>query len=104
MPSAHPSQQAGGNANDAINSVLRLLRKQLVRLPAVSGDADGEVYLSSELKKALQAAAKLQKKKGDSFLGEQQDGQEGRRLCRRGRRRVQALGGAGVEMSRWLRR
>lgn len=65
-----PSPQAAGNANDAINSVLRLLRKQLVRLPAVSGDSDGEVYLSSDLKKALQAAAKLQKKKGDSFLGE----------------------------------
>ncbi|KAL4440691.1 hypothetical protein ABPG77_000400 [Micractinium sp. CCAP 211/92] len=63
------AKQAAGNANDAINSVLRLLRKQLVRLPAVSGDSDGEVYLSSDLKKALQAAAKLQKKKGDSFLG-----------------------------------
>ncbi|KAL4457526.1 hypothetical protein ABPG75_012391 [Micractinium tetrahymenae] len=63
------AKQAVGSPNDAINSVLRLLRKQLVRLPAVSGDADGEVYLSSELKKALQAAAKLQKKKGDSFLG-----------------------------------
>lgn len=63
------AKQAGPGANGALNSVLRVLRKQLVRLPAVSGDSDGEVYLSSELKKTLQAAGKLQKKKGDSFLG-----------------------------------
>jgi hypothetical protein len=60
----------GGGGSDAVNSVLRVLRKALVRLPAVSGDSEGgEVYISSELKKALQAAGKLQKKKGDSFLG-----------------------------------
>ncbi|PSC72780.1 chaperone 1 [Micractinium conductrix] len=63
------AKQAGPSANDAVNSVLRVLRKALVRLPAVSGDADGEVYLSADLKKALQAAQKMQKKKGDSFLG-----------------------------------
>lgn len=57
--------------------MLRLLRKQLVRLPVVSGDSDGEVYLSSDLKKALQAAVKLQKKKGDSFLGAHRAGDAG---------------------------
>ncbi|EFN58888.1 hypothetical protein CHLNCDRAFT_56016 [Chlorella variabilis] len=41
-------QAGGGAAAEALNSVLRVLRKQL---------------------KALQAAGKLQKKKGDSFLG-----------------------------------
>jgi hypothetical protein len=47
-----------------------VLRKALVRQPAVqTGDEGGEVYISAELKKALQAAGKLQKKKGDSFLG-----------------------------------
>lgn len=58
---------AGG---DALASVLRTLRKALVRLPAVSGDDSGDVYLSGDLKKALQAAAKLQRAKGDTFLGE----------------------------------
>ena len=29
-----------------------------------------DVYLAADLKKALQQATKLQKKKGDSFLGE----------------------------------
>ena len=29
-----------------------------------------DVYLAEDLKKALQQATKLQKKKGDSFLGE----------------------------------
>lgn len=43
-----------------------------VRLPAVtSGDGSDDVFISPELRRALQAAAKLQKKKGDSFLGEQ---------------------------------
>ncbi|KAI3436547.1 hypothetical protein D9Q98_005963 [Chlorella vulgaris] len=54
---------------DSFNSVLRMLRKQLVRLPAVSTDEGTEVYISQDLKKALQAASKAAKKKGDSFLG-----------------------------------
>lgn len=54
---------------EALASVLRTLRKQLVRLPAVQGDAGGDVYISSDLKRALQAAQKLQKQQGDSFLG-----------------------------------
>ena len=63
-------QAAAAGGHEALNSVLRVLRKALVRQPAVqTGDAGGEVYISAELKKALQAAAKLQKKKGDSFLG-----------------------------------
>lgn len=62
-------QAGGGAAAEALNSVLRVLRKQLVRLPAISGDDGGDVYISADLKKALQAAGKLQKKKGDSFLG-----------------------------------
>lgn len=57
-------------SEDTLNSVLRMLRRALVRLPAVaSDDGGGEVYLAPDLKKALQAAAKLQKAKGDSFLG-----------------------------------
>jgi ATP-dependent Clp protease ATP-binding subunit ClpB len=60
-----------GGAADALASVLRVLRRALVRLPAVStGDAGGDVYISPDLKKVLQAAGKLQKVKGDSFLGE----------------------------------
>ncbi len=63
------AKQAGA---DSLNSALRMLRKALVRLPAVqTGDESGDVYISPELKKALQAAQKLQKKKGDSFLGGQ---------------------------------
>lgn len=56
---------------DTAASVLRTLRKQLVRLPAVqTGDAGGDdVYISSDLKRCLQAAQKLQKQQGDSFLG-----------------------------------
>ncbi|KAI7843936.1 hypothetical protein COHA_002475 [Chlorella ohadii] len=61
-------QAAAGS--DSLASVLRTLKKQLVRLPAVtSGDGSDDVFISPELRRALQAAAKLQKKKGDSFLG-----------------------------------
>lgn len=50
--------------------MLRVLRKAMVRLPAVQGgDGGDDVFISADLKKALQAAQKLQKKKGDSFLG-----------------------------------
>ena len=42
-----------------------------VRLPAVqTGGMEDDVFISADLKRALQAAAKMQKKKGDSFLGE----------------------------------
>ncbi|PRW56139.1 chaperone 1 [Chlorella sorokiniana] len=61
-------QAAAGS--DSLASVLRTLKKQLVRLPAVTSDnGSGDVFISPELRRALQAAAKLQKKKGDSFLG-----------------------------------
>ena len=70
MARAAVSKQAAAGGPEALNSVLRVLRKALVRQPAVqTGDEGGEVYISAELKKALQAAVKLQKKKGDSFLG-----------------------------------
>lgn len=56
---------------DALQSVLRMLRKALVRLPAVTtGGGDEDLFISADLKRALQAAQKLQRKKGDSFLGE----------------------------------
>lgn len=55
---------------DSLKSVQRVLQKALVRQPSISGADAGEVYMSGDLKKAFQAATKLQKQKGDSFLGE----------------------------------
>lgn len=48
-------------------SVLRVLQRKVVRLPSISPAPD-EVFASSELRKCLQQASKLQKKRNDSFL------------------------------------
>lgn len=53
---------------DAHAAILRTLKKALDTQPTVS-PAPEEVYLSSDLKKALHHAAKLQKQKGDAYLG-----------------------------------
>jgi hypothetical protein len=56
---AHMGAQAGlGNGS----------RLACRRQPTVEPPPD-DVYLSADLKKALQQATKLQKKRGDSFLG-----------------------------------
>ena len=49
-------------------SVVRLLRKALTRLPKVEPPPD-EIYMGSDLKKCFSSASKIQKEKGDSFLG-----------------------------------
>eukprot|EP00887_Chlorella_sp_A99_P002690 scaffold6.g2690.t1 len=54
---------------DSLKSLLRVLHRALVRLPAVSGADADEVFMSADLKKVFQAASKLQKQKGDGFLG-----------------------------------
>lgn len=54
---------------EAVASVLRVLKKGLVRQPAVDPPPD-EAYLSNDLKKVFATATKLQKAKGDGFLGE----------------------------------
>ncbi|RMZ52196.1 hypothetical protein APUTEX25_001586, partial [Auxenochlorella protothecoides] len=53
---------------EAVASVLRVLKKGLVRQPAVDPPPD-EAYLSNDLKKVFATATKLQKAKGDGFLG-----------------------------------
>lgn len=63
--------KAGGDG--AVLAALRTLKKAQVKLPSVSPQPD-EVYISSELKKVFQSATKLQKTKGDSFLGEESGG------------------------------
>lgn len=55
-------------SEDSYRSVVRLLRKSLTRLPKMEPPPD-EVYMGSDLKKAFSAATKLQKDKGDSYLG-----------------------------------
>lgn len=49
-------------------SILRVLKKKLVRLPTISPSPD-QVELSNDTRKVLQAAVKLQKKRGDTYLG-----------------------------------
>ena len=58
--------KAGGD--EAYKSLVRMLRKGLVKLPKVEPPPD-DVYLSSEMKKVFQGANKLQKNKEDSYLG-----------------------------------
>ena len=53
---------------DSYRSAVRLLRKNLTRLPKMEPPPD-EVFMSPDLKKAFAAASKLQKDKEDSFLG-----------------------------------
>jgi ATP-dependent Clp protease ATP-binding subunit ClpB len=53
---------------DAYNSILRTLRRTLEKQPTVSPPPD-EVSISSDMRKALQQATKLQKAKGDAYLG-----------------------------------
>ena len=56
-------------ANDeTVRSILRVLKKQLVRLPTVDPPPD-QADLSSALRKVLQQASKLQKDSSDSFVG-----------------------------------
>ena len=53
---------------ETLASVLRCLRKAQVRLPSVSPPPD-EVFLGGDMKKVLNAATKMQKAKGDGYLG-----------------------------------
>jgi ATP-dependent Clp protease ATP-binding subunit ClpB len=59
-------EKSGGP--ESYKSVVRLLRKALVRVPKVE-PAPEDVYLSADMKKVFASAAKIQKKKGDSFMG-----------------------------------
>ncbi|KDD76020.1 hypothetical protein H632_c393p2, partial [Helicosporidium sp. ATCC 50920] len=58
--------RAGGE--EAPRSVTRVLRRAVGKLPSIDPPPD-DVFLSADLKRTLQAATKLQKKKGDAFLG-----------------------------------
>eukprot|EP00884_Botryococcus_braunii_P013589 jgi/Botrbrau1/22230/Bobra.168_1s0061.1 len=53
---------------ETLKSVIRVLRKRLVRLPAVDPAPD-QVDLSADFRKLLQAASKAQKGSNDSYLG-----------------------------------
>ncbi len=55
---------AGGNPEKA----LELTTEDLNRIPIVSGDGSGQVYLSQELGKVFDLAEKEAKKFGDSFI------------------------------------
>ena len=55
---------------EAYRSALRVLNRAQQAQPRVDPAPD-EVFLDSSLKKAFTTAAKLQKEKGDSFLGEE---------------------------------
>jgi ATP-dependent Clp protease ATP-binding subunit ClpB len=54
---------------DTLTSIQRTLKRAMTKLPVIEPAPD-EVYLSADAKKILQAAVKLEKQKGDSFLGE----------------------------------
>lgn len=53
---------------ETVKSILRVLKKQMVRLPSVEPPPD-QAELSSSLRKVLQHASKLQKESDDSFVG-----------------------------------
>ncbi|KAK9793452.1 hypothetical protein WJX73_009135 [Symbiochloris irregularis] len=53
---------------ETLRSVLRVLKKQLVRLPSIDPAPD-QADLSASLRKVLQHASKLQKDSADSFVG-----------------------------------
>lgn len=53
---------------DAYNSILRTLRRTLEKQPTVSPAPD-QVSISSDMRKALQQATKLQNAKRDAYLG-----------------------------------
>ncbi|KAK9844178.1 hypothetical protein WJX81_007123 [Elliptochloris bilobata] len=52
---------------DALRSIVRVLKKKLVRLPQVSPPPD-QAEIGNELRKVLQNAIKLQKKRNDTYL------------------------------------
>ena len=53
---------------ETLRSILRVLKKQVVRLPSVDPPPD-QADLSASLRKVLQQASKLQKQSKDSFVG-----------------------------------
>lgn len=53
---------------ETLRAILRVLNRKVVRLPSISPTPD-EVFASSELRKCMQQASKLQKKRNDSYLG-----------------------------------
>ena len=54
--------------DDTSRAILRVLNSKLLRLPSISPAPD-EAFASSELRKCMQQASKLQKKRNDSYLG-----------------------------------
>jgi len=56
------------SSEEAYRSLTRNIRRAISRLPKMEPAPD-EVYMGGDLKKAFSAATKLQKDKGDSFLG-----------------------------------
>src|SRR5246127_2393481 len=56
--------RAGGNSR----AILKAIEKALNKLPKVSGNGAGQVYLSPELARAFDAAEKAADKTGDSFV------------------------------------
>ena len=56
--------RAGGNSR----AILKSTEEALNKLPKVSGNGAGQVYLSPELARAFDAAEKAADKAGDSFV------------------------------------
>ena len=55
-------------SDETWRSIVRVLKRRLVKLPSISPAPD-DVFASSELRKVLKQASKLQKSRKDSFLG-----------------------------------
>lgn len=78
----------------AYKSVLRVLNRAQQAQPRVD-PAPEEVFLAADLKKAFSTAAKLQKDKGDSFLGEQRCWRRSRQGSKAARERERPSTGGG---------
>jgi ATP-dependent Clp protease ATP-binding subunit ClpB len=53
---------------EAVKSLVRVLNKRIAKLPRVE-PAPEQLTTSADLRKALQHASKLQKKRGDAYMG-----------------------------------
>ncbi len=56
--------RAGGRPQDALARV----EKALAKLPKVTGDAAGQIYISPQLAKVFDQAEKIAQKAGDSYV------------------------------------
>ena len=54
--------------NAQVSLIERSVRDAMIKLPQVSGDGMGQVYMSSDLQKVLTEADNLAKRSGDAFI------------------------------------